>query len=68
VADGDRAVTGCQTEIHRLRTRAFELLDEFGAARDGCRAAIVAAQNGAPVPPPFGSGQTVIGLRKDAFL
>jgi hypothetical protein len=60
------AVTSCQTEIVRLRKRAYELLDEFGDAREACRASIVAAQHGAPVSPPFGSGQTVIDL-KDAF-
>jgi hypothetical protein len=60
------AVTGCQNEIHRLRTRAFELLDEFGDAREACRTSIVAAQHGAPVSPSFGSGETVIDL-EDAF-
>jgi hypothetical protein len=60
----DGAVAAAAAEIAHLRKRAFELLDEFGAAREGCREAIVAAQQGAPVPPPVGSGELVAGLRE----
>jgi hypothetical protein len=60
----DGAVAACAAEIAHLRKRAFELLDEFGAAREGCREAIAAAQHGAPVPPSAGSGEVVIGLRE----
>jgi len=60
-ARADGAVSGCLGEIARLRRRAFELLDEFGAARQSATAAIVAARDGAPVPPPYGSGVTTVG-------
>ncbi len=63
-ARADGAVFACQGEISRLRKRAFELLDEFAAAREGCREAIVAAQHGAPVQPTSGTGVTSVGLRE----
>jgi hypothetical protein len=58
----DGAALACQTEISHLRRRAYELLDEFAAAREDCRDAIEAAQHGAPVAPPVGSGETVIDV------
>jgi hypothetical protein len=63
-ARADGAVASWNVEIAHLRKRAFELLDEFAAARDSCREAIMAAQRGAPVPPPVGSGEVVVGLRE----
>jgi hypothetical protein len=61
-ARADGAVNVCQGEIRHLRKRAYELLDEFAAARESCREAIVAAQHGAPVQPPSGSGITVVDV------
>jgi hypothetical protein len=63
-ARADGAVASCIVEIGHLRRRAFELLDEFAAARQSCREAIVEAQRGAPVPPPVGSGVVVVALRE----
>jgi hypothetical protein len=62
-ARADGAVAACNAEIVRARRRAFELLDEFAAARESCREAIVEAQHGAPVTPPVGSGNTVVDLQ-----
>jgi hypothetical protein len=61
-ARSDGALAACNAEIARLRRRAFELLGEFAAARESCRVAIVTAQHGAPTPPSFGSGETVIDI------
>ncbi|HET8980124.1 MAG TPA: hypothetical protein VFN87_18370 [Solirubrobacteraceae bacterium] len=40
-----------QQEVIRLTRRAADLLDEFSAARRGCRDAIAAAQHGAVIRP-----------------
>jgi hypothetical protein len=63
-ARAEGAAFACEAEISALRKRAFELLDEFAAARESCREAIVAAQHGAPVQPTSGTGVTSVGLRE----
>jgi hypothetical protein len=46
VAGADGAVRRQNAEVDRLSRRASELLDEFQAIRDSCRAAIATAQQG----------------------
>jgi hypothetical protein len=46
VAGADAAVRGLETEVDRLTSWAAALLDEFQSIRDGCHAAIAAAQQG----------------------
>ena len=57
---GPAQATAHATEIATLRRRAFDLLDEFTAARSACRAAIAVAENTAPAPRRTGQGTTVL--------
>ena len=61
VAQARRALEGYHAEAGTLRSRAFTLLEEFGAARGLCRATVEAAQRTAPVRPQAGQGKHVTG-------